>query len=485
MRTVDRVVRFWIPLIAAGCGHGSGSTTAEPDAGTTPRRTIMATAVERHYTALGETTNVIGSAVVSVSTRDATGGFHPGGFLLTGNVFTITVDDGLVYLELRGEFQAQREFIVDPADQVEAGSLIVGDFIAGPGAPLTYGGDGLLPWRGDDSLVAVCPNAAATRFPGAGSPLVQLNATTFGPSVVNDLPRLISAARGDVLWILQQRRDSVDGVSYRHYERTLEKPSIEQTPGSTVDVQGSFIAPAADQLDLDVRLSQFAAVAGVAPDKLKASLNVVYQPFGMPRTFGTVGDSRDLVELDLSQLSQDKVISLPFGNPFPSGFALYVELQVNTTTKDYALPGTRPLVLGGGLYLEAPLGEAEAAPLVPLIGPVSGLFVDGAPAGQAAHVSQTPTLAWQAPAPGKASGFVVDVFRLSVPQGSSFTNLEDTARFFTTQTSLQIPPGVLQTGQTYFFEVTALSGGIDVRSAPHHVTGAYSASRTLSDRFTL
>ncbi|HET7504192.1 MAG TPA: hypothetical protein VFK02_24395 [Kofleriaceae bacterium] len=338
---------------------------------------------------------------------------------------------------------------------------------------------------GNDQLVATCPNIESTRYLSGGGSPVQQGATSFGPTVHDSFPMLLSAAQGDELWILQLRQDTVDGVTYQHYERVLRDAAIEQSPGTTTDTSGTFIAPSAEQLDLDVRMSQFAAAAGVTADQLGAKVDVVYQSFGMPRTFGTVGELRVLASLDLSRLTQDTVISLPYGNPFPASFATYVELKANLPQKDYALPGTLPLLLGGGLSLEAPIGEAEAAPLVPRIGPVHDLLVDGAPPSPAAHASQTPTLAWQAPTLGTPTGYVVDVFALTVAQGSLFTSLDHVARLFTTEASVQVPPGAVQAGGTFVYQVTALSGGIDVRAAPHRVTGAYGTSRTLSDPFKL
>jgi hypothetical protein len=484
MSNVNRVIRACGLMIAAGCSHGSDAPTG-PDAHV-PARTIRATGFQHRYAAHGETMTPIGDAINAVSIRDAAGNFHPSSFPgTTQGVFTIEVDDGLVYLDLRGDFAANHEYIVGPADEVDAGSLVAGRGLQpGPGAPLSFGGDGLLPWRTDDQLVMTCPDIETTRFLGVGTSLVQQGATTFGPTVFDTLPMLLSAAKGDELWILQQRKDTVDGVTYQHYERALHQAAIEQSAGTTADTSGTFTAPSAEQLDLDIRISQFAAAAGAPADKLGATVDVVYQSFGMPRTFGTVGEHRVLTFVDLSKITQDKVISLPYGNPFPASFATFVELQASSPQKDYALPGTLPLLLGGGLSLEAPIAEAEAAPIVPRIGQVHDLLVDGAPAS-AAHASQAPTLAWQPPTLGTATAYVVDVFGLSVEQGSSFTRLDDVARLFTTEASVQVPPGVLKAGGTFFYEVTALSGGIDVKAAPHRVTGAYGASRTLSDPFKL
>jgi hypothetical protein len=457
-----------------------------PDAAGPPQRTLTVHGLRRYYGAKGETTVVLGNAVPSAMVRDTAGTFHSVGVPTADSRgdFTITVGDGVVYLEMVGGFQYPKEFVVDPVDGADVGSLYVGrQNSAGSGKPLSLGGDGLLPWRSDDELVVVVPNMDLTRFPGGGGSLVAIGATMFGPTTVNSLSLPISAALGDELWVLQQRRDVVGDVTYNQFARALVLSGIEQTGGPTTDATGTFVAPPIDQLDLDVRLSQFAALPGMDPDHLGATVTVDYQPFGMPRAFGIVTGFRGFVSVDLSKVAGDKQLALPFGNPFPAAFALVVALDVNAVAKDYALPGTRPLLFNGGLHVEAPLAEAEAAPLVPLIGMVSGLLVDGEPAGPAAHPSLSPTLSWQPPVIGHATGYVVDVLGLSLETGSMFTRLEQVARFFTSDTKLAMP-SMLAAGHKYFYQVTAVSGGLDVRAAPHKVTGAYAASRTLSDPFT-
>ena len=52
------------------------------------------------------------------------------------------------------------------------------------------------------------------------------------------------------------------------------------------------------------------------------------------------------------------------------------------------------------------------------------------------------------------------------------------------QTSVQVVPGLLEVGKTYFYQVVALSGDIDVRASPHMVNGPLSISRVLSGKFT-
>jgi hypothetical protein len=55
---------------------------------------------------------------------------------------------------------------------------------------------------------------------------------------------------------------------------------------------------------------------------------------------------------------------------------------------------------------------------------------------------------------------------------------------YTTETSLQVVPGFLRAGMGYFHKVTALTGGIDVLSAPHLAHGRFGATTVVSGQFT-
>jgi hypothetical protein len=57
------------------------------------------------------------------------------------------------------------------------------------------------------------------------------------------------------------------------------------------------------------------------------------------------------------------------------------------------------------------------------------------------------------------------------------------ARFFTTDTTVQVVPKVLGAGKSYFYGVTAVTGSVDIKSAPYLAQSTIGASTALSEQF--
>lgn len=471
---------LWVAASAATAGCGSSDGKTAPSDAAPIQRTISVNAVEQRYTASGRSDVAIGSKLSGAYARDATGTFHriSTGAIQNG-VFHVSVGDGVVYLEL----DFGQEFIVAPADTFNATGPVVGRLaVYDPNTSLVLHGDGLLPWRSGDGLEMAIPN-----HQGGGnrtlilSPLAN-GATQFGP-LDAPLTAPVHASQGDEFWLLQTRSDNAGSVSYAHIVQAAHRGDVEQAAGTT-DSTGTLTAAVEQTLALDIRLSQFAALTGTAPGELAGSARLVAHPYGVPQWFlvGTSGAS--MVSLNLSKLGNDPVVSLSYGNPFPSEWPQYLELTVDSFTKSYALPGADSAVFSGQLHLELPSRDATTAPIVPLVGPARDLLVNGQPPAQAGAVSETPTLAWQAPAFGSAQGYVVSIARLQLSGGTTpRTQLFGVTNIYTAETSVQLVPGILETGKTYFFTVTAVAGAIDVRSAPHRANGAYGTSVAASDTF--
>jgi hypothetical protein len=399
---------------------------------------------------------------------------------------TVSVNDGLVYLELHTTVQFPRELIVDPRDNIDVSALVAGRplvFAPGPETALSVGGDSLVPWQALDSLTVTCPNLGARRDVRPAVDVTGLTAIAAFTTEIAPVP--VQASLGDDLWVLQRRFTDASNVQSLHYIAALHRADVDQAPGMTADATGTFAPLAESVLTMDLRLSQFATVAGVTAADVHGRVALEYQPLGLPRGFGTELDSRDLATFDLAKVLQDGALALSYGNPFPSSWPTYVELSTSSTQVDLALPGTPPFKLSGGLSVEMPLADAQRAPIVPMVGPVRDLRIDGMPVAQATQVSETATLDWQPPTVGTVAGYTVEVYSLTASSGPTpFTLFDQVARLYTAQPTVQLVPGLLSTGKTYFYQVTALAGGIDVLAAPHLVTGPLGASRTLSAKFT-
>jgi len=78
-------------------------------------------------------------------------------------------------------------------------------------------------------------------------------------------------------------------------------------------------------------------------------------------------------------------------------------------------------------------------------------------------VGLTPTLAWDQPDPGPADGFTVQLIRLD---GGTGVGAPYTYAFMidTSQTTLELPPGILEAGKEYVVIIRAYKRGVKVRA---------------------
>ena len=91
----------------------------------------------------------------------------------------------------------------------------------------------------------------------------------------------------------------------------------------------------------------------------------------------------------------------------------------------------------------------------------------------------TPTLSWSPPALGTASSYAVWVIELSVT-ATKGTALSRTY-LSSDLTSIKLPPGVLQSGKTYVFQISAATGPTTAqRSAPYRSSLPLGWADTLS-----
>jgi hypothetical protein len=481
-----------VGMLVATTGCGTGKNDSPLDAA--PHSIAMQTG-PRRFTSRGESTEPVRShpsnwGVSGSYVRDTAGTFRPvQSSNLADDRMVPVGDGGVVYLGIGGPGAAN--YVVGPSDAVDARNVLVGRDVAYSPGMLTFGGGGLDPWQAGDLLFAIGMNSDVAL--GAVSTLTP-SATSFGP-VNQSTSEQVLGSQGDDVWVIQQRTGTVrNELSLSTDVASLHRSDVEQTSAGG-DATGTFTRLAIDQVALDVRLSQFAAAADTTVNQLRARLDVVALPYGSPQTYHQIFNEHafggvltaHMAHLDMQYALSDPMLSLPLGNPFPAGWPTLVRLAMDSFPGVYALPGaTKLLVVQGLQYVELPLATTRTAPIVPLIGPARGLLVDGKPPGQAGPVSETPTLTWQAPTVGSVSAYVVTLYELSLMTFGQDVQVysHGVVRLFTTETSVQVVPNAVQAGKSYFYGVTALTGSIDIKSAPHLVHGAFGASTVLSEKFT-
>lgn len=157
--------------------------------------------------------------------------------------------------------------------------------------------------------------------------------------------------------------------------------------------------------------------------------------------------------------SDVEMTSVQYIDPFPDSLSRYFEMcqQVyqGVTTPSGAI--TEYITLTNRASWASPPPEVG-----PLIGPVEEPTINGQPLFTAATLSaQSYTLKWRKPSLGNATEYRVQVFRyVSNPVAPvDLGEYSSTVTFYTSQTSMTLPPETIERGNHYFLMIRALTDG--------------------------
>jgi len=350
---------------------------------------------------------------------------------------------------------------------------------ANGGAQISGNVQNLSPWSSNDTIEWYCANAG-----GVGYGFVQgtdpvAGATSLTGQSSDWIGDLVDGSKGDVLYATQLHM-AVTGTTYfATAVRFASFPGVQQQDGQVTSVSGTFTSVTADQQGaVDFRASEFAKRAKeVSPSAM--SYGAAYDLSTAPGAgaVGLLGYSADL--LDVYPGESDAVVETPFGNPFPAAWGSTVYAG-ETFSVDVTAPGaTTPATQYGSIYVILPPDKAAGGPIAPLVTPALSPTLDGKDAfGAVGGVSLTPTLAWKPPALGKPNAYRVVIYRLSNLGGAS--QLDYQAMISTSDTSLTLPPDLLEKGQSYVFVITAVVSSLDLASAPYRSSPTMATADALT-----
>jgi hypothetical protein len=239
-------------------------------------------------------------------------------------------------------------------------------------------------------------------------------------------------------------------------------------------VTGTFQDVPQIPLPLTWQRSQFAAYASAAVPGATvqfSTLGVYVEAAG--QTQGSIGAFADLVSLlDDTIASTDLTLALSYGNPFPASYGVIGSLSIV-----YVVPGTAQLQ--GSISLLAPVSQLAQGPVVPPLSPPRDVTIGGKAANvPLSSVGQNPVIAWTAPAHGTPDTYKVQIYSLD----AAGTELSVTW-IQTAETSVPVPPGVLQGGTQYALVITADSQHKDV-TAPSRYSIPGATADALTATFT-
>lgn len=333
----------------------------------------------------------------------------------------------------------------------------------------------LVAWQGGDTLHWVTPMqgssfalplataTAITNPPVAGdTALAAFGLNLFEPDYLSGL---LDAAKGDQAYLNQLSTQPATGV--RTLARSAVLPALTLADGSTTPVATGFldITPNA-QLRLRWNRSAFAALASsVHPSAVATNTALAISAFALPPSLGLPFDAYTLAEYDTFGTADLDFGRLRYGSPFPADWNRVVDSFVGFTVR-YLAPGATvaaPLLRGlsSTELLDPATRDNTSLTLSPRITPPRSPQINGRSlfSNQLA-VGVSPTLTWQAPAVGTPSYYFVRVLELRADGNRSV--IVPVARFTTGQTTMTLPPGVLQSGKTYVITIAANSSGTPV-----------------------
>jgi hypothetical protein len=384
-------------------------------------------------------------------------------------------------------FQVAGRYVMTDQTVLDAGQLrpgrpgLVPLDLAGAPISVSLTLDGLEPWTppggagpGLGDRLDLCSPDANDWSWGVEGPLGLLAGATSGAGTI-DLLRTgsklvpvnaLDVGKGDRLFLLQQaERTAPGGQPYQAAVRSLASAPLSLAPGQPGAVSGTMadVSTAASiSVDWQYDAWEAALVADANPsaevmvDRFQNRFRVVGQPGGLAYGTHELISKADLVALPVAPgAGRVQTGALQFGLPTQGDWGAHWIASVDRVVRTPNLGSAFVItvksmgVLSETVSLTAP---GLSLPRLPRAGG-QDLF---APTG---GVGLTPTISWGAPTIGTADVYSIQIVRLDpgAPVPYTYVAVLDTA-----DTSIELPPGVLETGRTYLAVIRAFSRGVSV-----------------------
>lgn len=454
----------------AGCGGGDGGDGSPPDAGL-PRAVTGSRLIQR-ITGTGVVTTPVNlsTAEIAALVPDGQGGFaiHPGTGTAEGTFSIPDVPAGRYYLKYRPSPQSIPSFVVTEASEIDLGDAFLGRgnrTYPGDATSQPFRLDGLEPWQAGDILELFASNTSAYIYdlhnyatggaPGAGATSVDLSVDW----VAANAP-LLDAGFGDRAMLFQLSTRSAGGTAYQALTRAGEVTDLVQDLGGNPTVTSALMPVAQTPLSIQWRRSAFEALRGAVNPAAETTVEF-FVVGALPQAYAHGAQMAgsgfpDLLVVAPGPPAGDLDLSLGFGNPFPQSWEVFAYASHRLQVPVLAQGAASPASVDVGVERLDRLATAQSGPVEPGVGPVTNLRVDGRDAFQPqAETPVRPVVTWEAPSVGTATGFTVQVIRISADQGTTTTAL--VAFIHTTETSVTIPLDVIAPGDQYLIEVIAIA----------------------------
>jgi hypothetical protein len=182
--------------------------------------------------------------------------------------------------------------------------------------------------------------------------------------------------------------------------------------------------------------------------------------------------------------ASDQTFEFTYGNPFPAKWGpAFVQAYAKFAVR-YSLPGTLlPYFDNAGIVIWESVDTFPRDPYDVQLSPPQHLRVNGQDAtGDLIDVGTMPTISWDLPQVGTATNYDLKIFELFV--SGIETRARIAVRIQTSETSVSLFPGVLQTGKRYYFRVSSISNaGPDFHQVPFQTAFPFSYGTAVSGIF--
>ncbi len=269
----------------------------------------------------------------------------------------------------------------------------------------------------------------------------------------------------------------------------VTSPGPEGT--NTILLQGTLASLPTRPQGINIRTSQYETLALQSTPGATLYQNVMYIST-LPRfsEFGQYAGIPDLAFALNKQPGQgDLSLTFEYGNPYPSHWQRMVTTQSSAQVSFAAeLPDgslARANRYTTTAYTQTLLLDGSRPMLMPRVSAAQDLRINGlttSPTASKLSVGPTPVVSWRPPAMGTANRYQLRLYELVVT-ATGGTGRIQVANLSTTQTQLQLPPGLLLTGKLYYFQLSAIfAPGYDP-TMPNRSGPDYDYVTALSGKF--
>jgi hypothetical protein len=390
------------------------------------------------------------------------------------------------------------DFTVSTSDNVDLGSVELGRpnatrtaVIDATTTGFSLNVDSMSGWADGNLLSAYAPDVNAWWFvfhDGLAGPPT-LGQTSLAADVTYEMAggAAFDLIQGEPFALLQYTNQTAsDGTTqYQTPTKILVPPPVTIVEGQLTPITGSFsnIVPT-ETVSLDVRQLEFEntvgwdgthpnllnptavpivfAIGGVTASDGGVGIDIFGQPGGL--TYGQFSATLDYLFIAAPEGKNTLFADLLYSKPHISQYAFGQMLSAGITYQvQYQLPGTTNPTNQFITISTLRAADTDLLIVAPILGPVREAQIEGRDIFTPQQgVPSNSRITWKAPATGNASMYTLNFFRLGVNPNNNNTNKTQVAFVRTTDTFFEVPPGVLEVGQSYYVIITStLDGNID------------------------